>query len=101
MLGVPFYGYGFGKAFRRGTYSYSAIVAAHPGAERSDQVGDTIWYNGVGTIEAKTKYAVDRGLAGIMIWSLDNDVKGEKSLLDAITRVYEGRRTAVPSPSRN
>jgi chitinase len=94
VLGVPFYGYGFGKAFRRRTYSYSSIVAAHPGAEKSDQVGETIWYNGVGTIEAKTNYAVDRGLAGIMIWSLDNDVKGEKSLLDAITRVYERRRAA-------
>jgi chitinase len=92
VLGVPFYGYGFGKAFRKGTYSYSAIVAAYPGAERLDQVGETIWYNGVPTIEAKTNYAIDRGLAGVMIWSLDNDVKGEKSLLDAITRVYEFRR---------
>jgi GH18 family chitinase len=101
VLGVPFYGYGFGKAFRRGTYSYSAIVAANPGAEKSDQIGETIWYNGVETIEAKTNYAVDRGLAGIMIWSLDNDVKGEKSLLDAITRVFERRRGATQSTSGN
>jgi GH18 family chitinase len=64
----------------------------------SDQIGETIWYNGLGTIEAKTDYAVDRGLAGIMIWSLDNDVKGEKSLLDAITRVYERRRAPAPRP---
>jgi GH18 family chitinase len=101
VLGVPFYGYGFGKAFRRGTYSYSAIVASHPGADKADQVGETIWYNGIGTIEAKTNYAVDRGLAGIMIWSLDNDVKGEKSLLDAITRVFEHRRGAAQSTSGN
>jgi chitinase len=101
VLGVPFYGYGFGKAFRRGTYSYSAIVAAHQGAEKADQVGETIWYNGIGTIEAKTNYAVDRGLAGIMIWSLDNDVKGERSLLDAITRVFERRRGAAQSTSGN
>jgi chitinase len=91
VLGVPFYGYGFGNAFRKGTYSYSAIVAAHPGAEKSDQAGETIWYNGIPTIEAKAKYTIDRGLAGIMIWSLDNDVKGEKSLLDSITRVYKSR----------
>jgi hypothetical protein len=96
VLGVPFYGYGFGKAFRRSPYSYSAIVAAHPDAARLDQVGDTIWYDGVPTIEAKTMYAIDRKLAGIMIWSLDNDVKGEKSLLDAIVRTYRSRRTQEP-----
>ena len=56
-------------------------MAAYPDADKADQVGETIWYNGIPTIEAKTKYAIDRKLAGIMIWSLDNDVKGEKSLL--------------------
>ena len=96
VLGVPFYGYGFGKAFRKGPYSYSDIVAAHPDAAKSDRVGETIWYNGTTTIEAKTNYAIDRKLAGIMIWSLDNDVKGEKSLLDAITRTYQARRAASP-----
>jgi chitinase len=100
VLGVPFYGYGFGKAFRKGTYSYSEIVAAYPDAAKKDQVGETIWYNGVPTIEAKTSYAIDRGLAGIMIWSLDNDVKGEKSLLDAIARTYRARSTAdAPAPT--
>ena len=84
VLGVPFYGYGFGKAFRKSPYAYAEILAAHPEAARLDQVGETIWYNGVPTIEAKTNYAIDRKLAGIMIWSLDNDVKGKHSLLDAI-----------------
>ncbi|HWE35435.1 MAG TPA: glycosyl hydrolase family 18 protein [Isosphaeraceae bacterium] len=96
VLGVPFYGYGFGKAFRKGAYSYKAIVAAHPDADRADQVGETIWYNGVATIEAKTRYAIDRKLAGIMIWSLDNDVAGEKSLLEAIARTYRSRGAADP-----
>ena len=51
------------------------------------------------TIEAKTNYAIDHKLAGIMIWSLDNDVKGENSLLDAIVRVYRARRTEnLPTP---
>jgi chitinase len=96
VLGLPFYGYGFGKSFRKGTYSYSEIVAAYPDAAKKDQIGDTIWYNGVPTIEAKTNYAIDRGLAGVMIWSLDNDVKGEKSLLDAIVRTYRSRRAEDP-----
>ncbi len=84
VLGVPFYGYGFGDAYRKGDYAYSEIVAKYPGAESLDQVGDTIWYNGMPTIKAKAQYVVEEGLAGVMIWSLDNDVKGEKSLLGAI-----------------
>jgi chitinase len=88
VLGIPFYGYGFGKAFRKSPYSYAAIVKAHPGADKADQIGETIWYNGVATVEAKARYVVERKLAGVMIWSLDNDVKGEKSLLGAITRAF-------------
>ena len=84
VLGVPFYGYGFGDAFRKGDYAYAAILAAHPGAEKLDQVGSTIWYNGIPTMKAKAKYVVDEGLAGMMIWSLDYDVPGERSLLSAI-----------------
>lgn len=97
VLGVPFYGYGFGKAFRKSPYDYSDIVAAYPDADKSDQVGETIWYNGVATIGAKTRYAIDHKLAGIMIWSLDNDVKGEKSLLDAISRTYQTHTAAASS----
>jgi chitinase len=84
VLGVPFYGYGFGEAFRKHGYSYSAILAAHPGAEKSDQVGNTIWYNGIPTIRAKSQYVIDQGLGGIMIWSLNQDVRGDRSLLAAI-----------------
>ena len=84
VLGVPFYGYGFGLAFRKGTYPYSEIVASNPGAESVDQAGETIWYNGISTIRAKAKYVVDQNLAGVMIWSLDTDVAGKKSLLSAI-----------------
>jgi GH18 family chitinase len=97
VLGVPFYGYGFGEAFRKGDYSYSSLVASHPGAEKLDQVGKTIWYNGIPTIKAKSQHVVDEGLAGIMIWSLDYDVKGERSLLSAIHEVLSQKAEA---PSR-
>ena len=96
VLGVPFYGYGFGEAFRKGDYSYSAIVAAHPGAENSDQIGNTIWYNGLPTIRAKARYAVEQGLGGIMIWSLDYDVKGERSLLSAIHETLTSEKAPAP-----
>ncbi|MFM7024140.1 MAG: glycosyl hydrolase family 18 protein [Flavobacteriales bacterium] len=84
VLGVPFYGYGFGSAFSNSPYAYNQIVGNYAGAENSDQAGSTIWYNGVPTIKAKTSYAINEGLGGIMIWSLDNDATGSKSLLTAI-----------------
>lgn len=84
VLGVPFYGYGFGTAVRKGDYSYAEIIAKDPGAENRDQSGETIWYNGIPTIQAKTRYVVDQGLGGVMVWSLDSDTKGDKSLLAAI-----------------
>jgi chitinase len=96
VLGVPFYGYGFGEAFRKRDYSYSAILAEYPGAEKVDQVGSTIWYNGIPTIKAKTKYVVDQGLGGVMIWSLDYDVPGERSLLSAIHETLTAKSAKKP-----
>lgn len=84
VLGVPFYGYGFGEAFRKRDYPYSEVVATYPGAEHTDEAGKTIWYNGLPTIKAKAQYVVEQQLGGIMIWSLDYDVPGERSLLSAI-----------------
>ena len=34
VLGVPFYGPGFGAAFKKGNYAYKDIVAKFPGAEQ-------------------------------------------------------------------
>lgn len=87
VLGVPFYGYGFGDAYRKRDYPYADIVAAHAGAESADETGKTIWYNGVPTIRGKAKLAIDEHLAGVMIWSLDTDAAGDKSLLSAIDGV--------------
>lgn len=86
VLGVPFYGYGFGDAYRKGEYAYSEVVAAYPGAENLDQVGNTIWYNGMPTIIAKAEFVKAQGLGGVMIWSLDSDAPGEKSLLSALAK---------------
>lgn len=98
VLGVPFYGYGFGEAFKKRDYPYKTILAEHPGAENMDQTGNTIWYNGIPTIQAKTRYVLDEKLAGIMIWSLDSDVKGDKSLLNAIDRTLHPQSPPAPAP---
>ena len=94
VLGVPFYGYGFGPAYRKRDYPYALIVSIFPGAENADQAGDTVYYNGLPTTRAKAKYVIDEGLGGVMIWSLDYDVKGSKSLLAAI------HQTLNASPDR-
>jgi GH18 family chitinase len=97
VLGVPFYGYGFGDAFRQHGYSYKQLVATHPGAENVDQVGNTIWYNGIPTMRAKCQYVVDHGLGGIMIWSLDQDAAGERSLLTTIHETLTARPATAPA----
>lgn len=89
VLGVPFYGYGFGKDFRRGGYTYRTLVEKYPGAQQQDQVGETIWYNGIPTIQAKANLVRDQGLGGVMIWSLNQDAPGENSLLGAIDEVLK------------
>lgn len=91
VLGVPFYGYGFGNAFRKSSYSYAEILRLHSGAEKADEIGSTIWYNGIATIKAKAQYVLDEQLAGVMIWSLDNDVKDERSLLVALYQTLSTR----------
>lgn len=102
VLGVPFYGYGFGDRSRRGGYAYAEIVAKYPGAESADQAGDTIWYNGIPTIKAKTAYVIEQDLAGIMIWSLNQDAAGEMSLLKAIAETYvTDAKECVKKSSRN
>jgi len=100
-MGIPFYGYGFGPAYRKRDYPYSEIVSAYPGAESADQAGNTIWYNGVPTVRSKARYVTEQGFAGVMIWSLDYDVKGRRSLLDAIhAGLAAGRPTSPPPGSR-
>ena len=63
------------------------MLAAYPGAEHRDEAGATIWYNGLPTIRAKSRLVQEQGLAGVMIWSLDHDVTGERSLLNAVDAV--------------
>ena len=100
VLGVPFYGRGFGASFRRAGYTYAAILATYPGAENADQAGSTIWYNGIPTIKAKTKYVVDQGLGGVMIWSLNQDAKGKHSLLSAIHETIASSAAATSSQKK-
>jgi GH18 family chitinase len=94
VLGVPFYGYGFGKDFRKDEYAFKDIVAKFPGSENADQAGETVWYNGLPTMRAKTEYVLKNQLGGVMIWELSSDAAGEKSLLEVIhATIVEGAAT--------
>ena len=88
IIGVPFYGYGFGSSANQGI-SYADIVATYPGSENTDQVANTIYYNGIPTIKQKTTFAIQNA-GGVMIWQLAQDAVGPKSLLSAINEVVNG-----------
>lgn len=93
VIGLPFYGYGFGASANQGI-SFANIVAQYPGAENVDQVGNTIYYNGIPTIKQKTTFAIQNA-AGVMIWELSQDATGAKSLLTAVDQVVKGSNPPV------
>ena len=69
-----------------------------PGQRKWIRRGDTIWYNGIPTTKAKARYVSDEGPGGVMIWSLDYDVPGERSLLSAIHEVLANDSVKWPCP---
>lgn len=83
VLGVPFYG-------RPSWRTYDEILAADSNAHTKDTAlisGVEVYYNGIPTIQKKTKWAKDN-LGGVMIWEISQDTKDkEKSLLKAINDV--------------
>jgi GH18 family chitinase len=81
-LGVPFYA-------RPIEVTYGKIVQTDPRAAQLDSTmyeGELVNYNGIPTIQAKTRMAKQRA-SGIMFWKLENDDLGELSLVRAIHEV--------------
>lgn len=79
VMGVPFYSRPTGIPF-------SKLVREDPAAAQTDSyeyVGALQVYNGIPTIQAKTRAAMERA-GGIMFWALDHDATGELSLVNAI-----------------
>lgn len=92
VLGVGFYGYGFGPELtsKASSMNYGQIVKNFPGAEKTDQItmsdGQIMYYNGEETIRKKTLLAKENA-SGIMIWQILGDATGDRSLLSLINRI--------------
>jgi chitinase len=86
VLGVPFYGYGFGPA-GASTMSFADVMNANANAYNTDEIllpdGATMYYNGFKTIRKKTALAKKKA-GGVMIWQLMHDAAGANSLLSQI-----------------
>jgi chitinase len=83
-LGMPFYA-------RPIEVSYGKLVENEPKAAHLDSIiyeGQHIFYNGIPTIQAKTRLARQRA-SGVMFWKLENDASGDLSLVRAIHEVVE------------
>src|SRR6185437_11804289 len=94
VLGLPFYGYGFGKVDSPVvSMNYKQIVALFPG-DLSDTLnlpGNTVMYfNNMATIKKKTELAMEKG-GGVMIWQILGDADGKQSLLNVINNVIHGK----------
>ncbi len=91
VLGLPFYGYGFGALDSPVvSMNYKDIVALYTNSGLSDTLtlpGNVVlYYNTISTIKRKTELALQKG-GGVMIWQLLGDSAGDTSLLTTIYQV--------------
>lgn len=87
ILGLPFYGYGFGPDIQE-SITFGELVATYPGTEKEDfwvvSGKGSFFYNGIPTIKKKVELALKKKMGGVMIWQIAGDAKGSYSLLTAI-----------------
>ena len=79
IIGLPFYSEPNGVSFAK-------LVAENPTAAQTDSfdyLGVIENYNGIPTIQMKTKFALENA-GGVAFWALDHDAQGELSLVNAI-----------------
>ena len=82
LLGIPFYGR---HIQTRRALTYAEIVAKYRPTADIDEVAG-VYFNGVRTVVRKVQLARDQKLAGVMIWEVGQDVTGDSSLLEAISK---------------
>ncbi|WP_447756072.1 glycosyl hydrolase family 18 protein [Sphingopyxis fribergensis] len=89
VLGVPFYGYGFGG--EKANWSYRDLAAAYgKDATKADVIGDRcggcryVTHNSPATIAKKSRLAAEKA-GGVMVWELSQDTP-DHALTKAIGR---------------
>jgi len=91
VLGVPFYGRKMDD--RDAAMAYNNIVSQFAPRPDEDEAGG-FYFNNIETIRRKTRYALEQGLAGVMIWELSMDADDETSLLRAVQEEHRKRGMA-------
>jgi hypothetical protein len=82
VIGLPFYSEPSGVSFAK-------LVKNDPAAAQTDTslyLGMMQNYNGIPTIQWKTRFALENA-GGVAFWTLDHDAQGEFSLVNAIYQV--------------
>jgi GH18 family chitinase len=79
VLGLPFYAK---KGFGNFGFPYKKLL--QEGASPYDDYWNGHFYNGMFTIERKVELAVEKNLAGVMVWEMSHDTKDEFSLFKVI-----------------
>jgi GH18 family chitinase len=88
VLGIP--AYGRNKKQLGIVKTYAEIVGDALPPPAKDHTKDGMYFNGVGTVQAKTKWAKEVGLAGVMVWEAGQDTEDATSLIGAIASVHSG-----------
>lgn len=83
VLGIPFYGYRYDEngICTGKVVTYKEVATYNENSEYQDASG-TCRYNGITTVKQKAVLGLQYG--GVMVWSLDQDMTDETSLLKAI-----------------
>ncbi len=91
MLGLPFFAKD-NQATPSDYKPYAVIIDENPDLGPHIDHVDGYYFNGINTIKKKTRYAINNS-GGVMIWSIEQDSSTEKSLLTAINREINRRKT--------
>ncbi len=81
VMGIPLYGRDV-KKFDR-VMTYAEIVRKFQPAADVDEVKG-IYFNGKRTVKRKVEWAKQQQLAGVMVWELGQDVRGDASLMQVL-----------------
>lgn len=96
VAGLPFYGYTTKKDWSdKKSYRYAHLLETLRAPVGADEVlnaqGETVSFDGIVKFWKKCAYALDKDLAGVMIWESHMDIDdytSDKSLLRQVNRVF-------------